>query len=97
MNKVSSKTGWMTGVTHPHVEPPPIALIQETHDGKLNKDFVELKLRRYLTSYTSDLCELKMCLFENGYLEEFLLFAINFNMTFVASGTLEAGAKIQCL
>ena len=38
-----------------------------------------------------------MFLFDNGELEEFLLFVCNFNMTLTASGTLEAGAKYQCL
>ena len=45
----------------------------------------------------SDLYEFKMCLFNNGKPEEFLLFVRNFNMTLVASGTLEAGAKYQYL
>ena len=38
-----------------------------------------------------------MYLFENGEPEEFLLFVRNFNMNLAASGTLEAGAKIQYL
>ena len=43
----------------------------------------------------SDLYEFKISLFENGELEEFLLFVCNFNMDLAASGTLEAGAKVQ--
>ena len=54
------------GMTHPHVEPPPILLIKETHDGKLDEYFLKLKLYRDLTSYTPDLHEFKMSLFENG-------------------------------
>ena len=46
MKNVSIKKGWMTGMTHPHVEPPRIPLIQETYDGKSDKDSVKLKLRR---------------------------------------------------
>ena len=38
-----------------------------------------------------------MSLFDNGDPEEFLLFVRNFNMTIVASGTQEAGAKSQYL
>ena len=38
-----------------------------------------------------------MSLFLNGYPEEFLLFVCNFNMTLAASGTLEAGVKVQYL
>ena len=38
-----------------------------------------------------------MDLFDNGDLEEFLLFVRNFNMAFAASGTLAADAKVQYL
>ena len=38
-----------------------------------------------------------MYLFDHGDPEEFLLFVCNFNMTLVATGTLEMGAKIQYL
>ena len=38
-----------------------------------------------------------MALFDNGELEELLLFIRNSNMTLEASGTLAAGAKIQYL
>ena len=63
MENVSSNKGWMTGMTHPHLDPPPIPHIQETHDGKSDKDFVKLKLRRDPTLYTSDLYEFKcLCL-----------------------------------
>ena len=48
-------------------------------------------------SHTLDLYEFKMSLFYNVKLEEFLLFFHNFNVTPVASGTLEAGAKYQYL
>ena len=61
----------MTGTTHPDVDPPPIPLIQETHDGTSDKDFVKLKLRRDPMSSTSDLYEFKMSLFVNGEPEEF--------------------------
>ena len=95
MKNVSSEKGWMTGMTHPHVEPPPIPLIQETYDGNPDKDLVKLKLRRDPTSSTSDLYEFKISLFDNGEPEEFFLFVRNFNMSLVASGTLEVGAKVQ--
>ena len=45
MKNASSKKGWMTDMNQPHVEPPPIPLIKENHDGKSDKDFVKLKLR----------------------------------------------------
>ena len=87
----------MTGVTHPHVEPPPIPLIQETYDSKSDKDFVKLKLRWDPMSSTSDLYEFKIYLFDNGKPEEFLFFVRNLNMTPTAPGTLETGAKVQYL
>ena len=58
---------------------------------------VKLKLRRDPMSTTSELYEFMMFLFDNGDLEEFLLFVCNFNMTLVASGTLDTDAKIQYL
>ena len=95
MKNVSSKKGLMTVINHPHIEPPLIPLIQETHDFRLDKYFVKLKLRRDPTSSTLNLYEFKMSLIYNGKPEEFLFFVRNFNMTLAASGTLEAGAKVQ--
>ena len=57
MKNVSGKKGLMTGMTHPHVEPPPIPLIKEKYDGKPDNDFVKIKLRRDPTLYTLDLYE----------------------------------------
>ena len=85
----------MIGVTHSHVDPPSITLIQETYDGKSEKYFVKLKLRRDPTSSTLDLYEFKISLFDNCVLVEFLLFVRNFNITLMASGTLGTGAKIN--
>ena len=56
------------------MEPFPIPLIRETCNGKSDKDFVKLKLRRDPTSITSDLYEFNMSLFDHGNPEEFLLF-----------------------
>ena len=44
---------------------------------------------------TLDLYEFKMSLFDNGELEEFLLFVRNFNITLAASGNLEEVVKFQ--
>ena len=46
---------------------------------------------------TSELYESKTYLFDNGKPEDFLLLVRNFNMTLLASGTLEVGAKFQYL
>ena len=60
-------------MTQPNVEPPPIPQIKLNHDGKSDKYFVELKLRRDPTSSTEDLYDFKMSLFENGNPEEFFV------------------------
>ena len=46
MNNVSSKKVWMTGTINPHMEPLPIILIKEKHDGKSEKYLLKLKLHR---------------------------------------------------
>ena len=53
-------------MTQVHTEPPLIPLIKVTYDGKSEKYFVKLKLRKYPTSSTSDLYEFRMSLFDNG-------------------------------
>ena len=78
-----------------HVDPPPIPPIKSKHNDMSYKDFVRLKLHRDPTSDNSDLYEFKMALFNNGNLEEFLLFICNFNMTLKAAETLETAAKVQ--
>ena len=97
MNNVSHKKGWNSGTTQAHVESLPIPLTKGTYDGKLDKYFLRLKLRRYTKSSTSDLYEFRMSLFDNGDPEEFLLFVRNFNMTLAASRILDTGANIQYL
>ena len=58
-------------MTPPHVDPSLIPLIKENHNGKSEKYFVKLKLRRDPTMSTSDLYEFKMSLFENFDPEKF--------------------------
>ena len=82
--------------THPaHVEPTPVPLIKETCNGKSEKYFVKLKLRRDPVSSTLKLCEFRMYFFDHGKPEEFLLFKFNFNMTLAVIGTLDMDEKIQ--
>ena len=57
------------GMTHPQTNPPPIPLIQETHDGKSDKYFVKIKMCRDPTPSMLDLYDFKMYLFGNGNLE----------------------------
>ena len=84
-------------MTQPHVDPLPITLIKEKHDGKPEKYFVKPKLCRNPTSYMSDLYEFKMSLFDYGKPEEFFLFIHNFNTSLAMSGKLEVDAKFQYL
>ena len=47
-----------------------------------------MELYRDPMSSTLDLYEFRMSFFDNGELEDFLLYVRNFNMTLVATGTL---------
>ena len=97
MKNVPHNKNWNTGTVHVHVDPPPIIPIKIKNNKKSDKYFVKIKLRRDPTSEKSDLYELKIPLFDNGELEDFLLFVCNFNVTLEASGTLKAGVKVQYL
>ena len=97
MKKVSILKVFLTGMTQPHLEPFPIPLIKENHDGTSEKDFVKLKLCRDPTSPTPDLYEFRISLLDNGKPEEFLLLVCKFNKTLASPGMLEAGAKYQYL
>ena len=55
------------------------------------------KVHRDPTSETLGMYELKMALFEDGDLDELLLFIHNFDMNIEASGTLISNAKLQYL
>ena len=95
MKNIYHKKSWNLGMTQVHVEPPMIPLIKGKYDGKPDKYFVKMKLRRDPTSSTLDLYEFKMYLFENGEPEDFFLFVRNFNTTLVESGMLETDAEVQ--
>ena len=56
---VSHKKTWNSGMTQAHVEPLSILLIKINHENNSDKDFVKLKLRRYLKSATLELYEFK--------------------------------------
>ena len=55
-------------------------LIKSNQNDKSGKDFVKLKLRRDQTSAKSNPYEFEIDFFDNGELEDFLLFVRNFNM-----------------
>ena len=80
-----------------NVETPLLPLIIINKKEKLEKYCVKIKFLGDLTSQKPDVYELKMALFDNGNMEEFLLFVSNFNMNIEASGTLVTGANIQYL
>ena len=75
MNIFSHKKGWNSWMIQVHVKPPPIPLIIGKYDGKSEKYFVGLKLRRDPTSSTSDLYDFNMSLFDNGDPEDFFVCA----------------------
>ena len=54
INIVSHKKGWNSVMTQAHMEPPHIPLVKGIYDGKPDKDFVNMKLRRDPTSSTKD-------------------------------------------
>ena len=72
MKNVLHKKGWKAGTNPSHVEPLPIPLIKEAYNGKSDKDFVKIEVRRDPTYSTSDLYAFSVSLFDNGKLEEFL-------------------------
>ena len=84
-------------MTQVHVGLPLIPLVKGKYDGKPEKYFIKLKLRRYPTSIMSNLNKFMMSLFDNGETEEFLLFMHNFNINITVSGALDIGAKIKYL
>ena len=84
-------------MTQAHVEPLPIPLIKVAYNGKSDKYFVKLKLRRDPTSSMLKIYEFRMYLFDNGDPEEFLFLISYFNMTLTESGMLKMGANIQYL
>ena len=63
MKNVSHNNSCNLGITQVYVEITPIPLIKIKYDGKSDKYFVKLKLRRYPKSSMSDLYEFRMSLF----------------------------------
>ena len=94
-NNVPHKNKWNLGVVQVHTETPHTSLIKSNHNDKADTDFVIMKVRRYPTSYKSELYEFKMALFDNGKPEEFLLFVRNFNMNLAASAIMKTARKVQ--
>ena len=97
MKNIFQKKSWHTGAVQIHVYPPPIPLIKSKFDLKTEIDYVKIKLRRNPRSEKLEMYELKMPLFDNGDLEELLLFVINFKMNIEASGILTENVKLQYL
>ena len=79
------------------MDPPLIILIKNKHNDNSDKDFVNIKLRRDMTSEKLELYVFKMALFSNGNTEEFLFFVCNFNMTLEVSEMLKTTENMQYL
>ena len=95
MKNVSPKKKWNIGVVQVHMEPPLTPPDKSKHGDRLDRNFVNIKLRRDPMSENSDLYEFKMALFDNGDPGQFLLFVRNFNINPEASGTLKTAAKVK--
>ena len=93
MKNVSHKKIWNFGMKQAYVQPPTTPPIKSKQDNKSDKYFVKLNLSRDMASDTLELYNFKIALFDNGNMEEFLLFVKKFNMTIALSGTLVTGAK----
>ena len=91
------KKGYNFLTNSEHLEPLTNTLNKETYNGKSDKKIVNILLRIYPTSSTSDLYQFKLSLFDHGNQKEFLLFICNLNMTIRATGTLEIDVMIQYL
>ena len=97
MRNISHNNKWNLGIVQLHVKPLPNPLIKIKHNDNLDKDLINIKLRRDPGSQKLDLYEFKMSLFDNVNPEEFLLFVNNFNTALGSSRTLQAGVNIQYL
>ena len=69
MNNVSHLKKLNLGMIQVHVEPPTIPLMKGKYDGKSDKDFVKMKLRRDTTSSIPNLYGFRMYLFNKGDME----------------------------
>ena len=94
MKNVSHKKIWRTTAIQIHMDPPLILLIKINYDTKAEKDCVKIKLCKDPTLENPDMYEFKISLFDNGKLEEFLLFVHNLKMAIDAPGTLTYNVKL---
>ena len=97
MNNVLHRKCWIQGAVKIHLDPPVIPLIKSKNDAKPDKDCVEIKMCRDLTSEKLDLYKFKIALFENSEPGKFLLFVKNLQKILKGSRTLNASEKIQYL
>ena len=76
---------------------PQFHSLKINNNDKFENYCIKINLRRYLKSKNLDLYELKISLFGNSDLEEFLLFVSNLNITIEASVTITPGENIKYL
>ena len=74
MKNISHKKTLSTCAVHIHVDPPLIPLIKRRLDLKTERDYVKLNIIRTLHQKNPDMYEFKIDFFDNGYIEESLLF-----------------------
>ena len=73
MNNISNKKGWKLGMAQENVEPLPITLITGTCDGKSDKYFVKLKLRRYPTRWVAGWLRSNMSITPTVSISEYIM------------------------
>ena len=97
MKNIYHQNNYNCGALQVQVEIPFIPFIGSNNNEKFDKEWVKIKFFRDSTSAKSDLYDFIMALFGNSNLEEFLLFIMDFQMTYEAAGILTAGANIKYL
>ena len=95
MKDVYRQNSWHTVAVQIRFEPPPILLIKQKLDFKMERYDVKIKFRLDHMSEKLDMYEFKVGLFENCKQEELFLFIQNFNIILKSSVMIAANAKLQ--
>ena len=75
MKHILHKKGWIYRAVQIHVDPSTIPIIKIKFDAMVDQDFhVRIIFIRNLTSERHGMYEFGVALFDNGYLEEFIIF-----------------------
>ena len=64
--KIHSNPNWLSAETQARIDPPPIPLTKAETEEEIERNIIKVKMRRNLSSDTSETYELKMDTFDNG-------------------------------